>query len=61
MKFYNILIKYRFWLGLLSIALAVTINVTSGFWPSFVLYFIGVIALASHFFIGPMRLIQERS
>ena len=59
MKFYNILIKYRFWLGLLSIALAVTINVTSGFWPSFVLYFIGVIALASHFFIGPMRLIQE--
>jgi uncharacterized protein HemY len=31
----------------------------SGFWPSFILYFIGVIAIASHFFIGPMRLIQE--
>ncbi|MCK9401943.1 MAG: hypothetical protein M0Q26_00950 [Chitinophagaceae bacterium] len=59
MKFYNVLIKYRFWLGLLAVALAVTVNIMSGFWPSFVLYFIGVIALASHFFIGPMRLIQE--
>lgn len=59
MKFYNLLIKYRFWLGLLSIALAITVNVLSGFWPSFILYFIGVIAIASHFFIGPLRLIQE--
>jgi tetratricopeptide (TPR) repeat protein len=59
MKFYNFLIKYRFWLGLLSIVLAIAVNVMSGFWPSFILYFIGVIALASHFFIGPMRLIQE--
>jgi tetratricopeptide (TPR) repeat protein len=59
MKFYNILIKYRFWLGLLAIVLAITINITSGFWPSFILYFIGVIAIASHFFIGPLRLIQE--
>lgn len=59
MKFYNLLIKYRFWLGLLSIALAITVNVLSGFWPSFILYFVGVIAIASHFFIGPLRLIQE--
>jgi tetratricopeptide (TPR) repeat protein len=58
MKFYNVLIKYRFWLGLLAIALAVFVNVQVGFWSSFILYFIGVIALASHFFIGPMRLIQ---
>jgi tetratricopeptide (TPR) repeat protein len=59
MRFYNILIKYRFWLSLLSIALAVTVNITSGFWPAFILYFIGVIALFTHFFIGPLRLIQE--
>lgn len=59
MKFYNVLIRYRFWLGLLAIGLAVLVNVYSGFWPAFVLYFLGVIALASHFFIGPMRLIQE--
>ena len=59
MKFYNLLIKYRFWLGLLSIVLAITVNVVSGFWPSFILYFIGIIALFTHFFIGPLRLIQE--
>ncbi|MDE3236956.1 MAG: hypothetical protein KGO81_13470 [Bacteroidota bacterium] len=59
MKLYNFLIKYRFWLGVLAIVLAITVNIVSGFWPSFVLYFVGVIALASHFFIGPLRLIQE--
>jgi tetratricopeptide (TPR) repeat protein len=59
MKFYNVLIKYRFWLGLLALVLAVAVNVWSGFWPAFILYFVGVIALFSHFFIGPMRLIQE--
>ena len=59
MKFYNLIIKFRFWLGLLAILLAVTVNITVGFWPSFILYFIGVIALFTHFFIGPLRLIQE--
>lgn len=59
MKFYNVLIKYRFWLGLLALVLAVAVNIWSGFWPAFILYFVGVIALFSHFFIGPMRLIQE--
>ena len=58
MKFYNIIIKYRFWLSLVAIALAVWVNYTSGFWPAFILYFLGVIGLASHFLIGPMRLIQ---
>ena len=58
MKFYFLLLKYRFWLGLLAIALAIFVNIYSGFWPSFILYFVGVIALFSHFFIGPMRLIQ---
>ena len=59
MKFYNIIIKYRFWLSLLAIVAAIGVNISSGFWPSFILYFIGVIGLASHFFIGPLRLIQE--
>jgi tetratricopeptide (TPR) repeat protein len=44
---------------LVAIALAIFVNITSGFWPSFILYFLGVIGLASHFFIGPLRLIQE--
>jgi tetratricopeptide (TPR) repeat protein len=59
MKFYNLVIKYRFWLSVLAVVLAVLVNITSGFWPAFVLYFIGVIGLFSNFFIGPMRLIQE--
>ena len=60
MKIYNLIIKYRFWLSLLAIVLGVVLNLTvSGFWPVFPLYFIGLIGLLSHFFIGPMRLLQE--
>ncbi len=59
MKFYNIIIKYRFWLSLVAIALAVFVHYSSGFWPAFILYFLGLIGLLSHFLIGPMRLIQE--
>lgn len=59
MKLYNIIIKYRFWLSLLAVILAVAVNISNGFWPAFILYFVGIIGLASHFFIGPLRLIQE--
>ena len=59
MKFYNTIIKYRFWLSLLALVAAAGVNYSSGFWPAFILYFVGVIGLASHFFIGPLRLIQE--
>lgn len=59
MKLYNTVIRYRFWLGLLSIVLAIFVTITAGFWPAFILYFVGVIALFSHFFIGPLRLVQE--
>lgn len=58
MKFYNLIIKYRFHLSILAVLLAVLVNMTSGFWPAFVLYLLAVIGFASHFFIGPMRLIQ---
>jgi tetratricopeptide (TPR) repeat protein len=60
MKFYNIIIKYRFLLSLLAIVIAVVLNLTgTSFWPTFPLYFVGAIGLFTHFFIGPMRLIQE--
>ncbi len=59
MKFYNLLIKYRLHLGVLSLIAAVVINVMYSFWPSFILYFVGVLLIAGHFFIGPLRLIQE--
>jgi tetratricopeptide (TPR) repeat protein len=59
MKFYNLIIKYRFWLGIVALILAVVVTITSGFWPAFVLYLLGVIAIFTHFFIGPLRLIQD--
>lgn len=60
MKFYNLIIKYRFWLSILVVVIGVVLNVTgTGFWPTFPIYFIALIGFASHFFIGPMRLIQE--
>ena len=59
MKYYSLLIKYRFWLGVAFLALAIFTNVMASFWPSFILYLIAVILIAGHIFIGPMRLIQE--
>jgi tetratricopeptide (TPR) repeat protein len=59
MKFYNLLIKYRLYLSVLALVLAIVVNVSAGFWPAFILYFLAVIGIASHFFIGPLRLIQE--
>ena len=59
MKFYSLLIKYRFWLGLVFLAIAISVNIYAGFWPSFILYLAAVVMIAGHIFIGPMRLIQE--
>lgn len=59
MKFYNLIIRYRFYLSILALVLAIIVNISAGFWPAFILYFVGIIGLASHFFIGPLRLIQE--
>jgi len=61
MKFYNLIIKYRFWLSLLLIAVGIILNATGqvGFWAMFPLYLIGFIGLLSHFLIGPLRLVQK--
>ena len=60
MKLYNLLIKYRFWLSILAIVIGAVLNLTgTGFWPAFPLYFVGLIGLLSHFFIGPLRLLQQ--
>lgn len=59
MKLFNWFIKYRFWIGVISLIAAVIVNITSGFWPSFALYLVGLVLLFTHFFIGPLRLIQE--
>ncbi len=59
MKFYNLLIKYRLPASFVVLALAILVNVLSGFWPAFILYLVGIVLLLSHFFFGPMRLIQQ--
>jgi tetratricopeptide (TPR) repeat protein len=58
MKWLNILIKYRLWIGVVLLALAIYTNIQAGFWPSFILYLLAVIAIVGHFIMGPMRLIQ---
>jgi Tfp pilus assembly protein PilF len=59
MKFYNVIIKYRLWIGIVLAALGGYVNYAAGFWPAFPLYFVGLILIAGHFFFGPLRLIQE--
>jgi hypothetical protein len=59
MKLFNVFIKYRFWLGIAALIGAILVNVISGFLPALVLYLIGIIFIFTHFFIGPLRLIQE--
>jgi tetratricopeptide (TPR) repeat protein len=58
MKWLNILIKYRLWIGVVLLALAIYTNIQAGFWPSFILYLLALIAIVGHFIMGPMRLIQ---
>ncbi len=59
MKFYNLVIKYRPYIAIVVLALAILTNIYAGFWPSFLLYLIAVILIFSYFFFGPLRLIQE--
>src|SRR5688500_3434643 len=58
MKLYNLLIKYRLQLGILLLLVGGVANYYAGFWPAFPAYLIGVILIAGHFFIGPLRLVQ---
>ena len=59
MKFYNLLIKYRLWIGIGLAVLGGYVNYAAGFWPAFPLYFVGLILILGHFFFGPLRLIQS--
>jgi tetratricopeptide (TPR) repeat protein len=59
MKLYNFYIKYRLLIGVLSLVLGIAANIVWGFWPSLTLYLIAVLSIFTHFFIGPLRLIQE--
>ena len=58
MKWLNTIIKYRLWIGITMLAIAIFVNYQTSFWPSFILYFIALVLMVSHFLLGPMRLIQ---
>lgn len=58
MKWINVYIKFRLWIGLALLALAIFTNIEAGFWASFILYLLAIIAILGHFLLGPMRLIQ---
>ncbi len=59
MKWLNVVIKYRLWIGIVFLALAIFTNIQTSFWPSFVLYLVAAVAIVGHFLFGPMRLIQS--
>ena len=46
-------------MSIIALILAAVVTYQAGFWPAFILYLIGVIALFTHFFVGPLRLVQE--
>lgn len=58
MKLLHFFIKFRLWIGLTLLALAVYVHLQTGFWPSFILYLVAIISILGHFLLGPMRLIQ---
>lgn len=59
MKLYNFYIRYRLMIGIIFLVLAVASNLFFGFWPSLALYIISVLSIFTHYFIGPLRVIQE--
>jgi tetratricopeptide (TPR) repeat protein len=61
MKFYNLLIKYRFYLGIAALFIGLFLQFTGlgDIWAAIIFYSLFVIAIFTHFFIGPMRLVQE--
>jgi len=58
MKWLNAFVKFRLWIGLVLLALAIYVNIEASFWPSFIIYFIAIICILGHFLLGPLRLVQ---
>jgi tetratricopeptide (TPR) repeat protein len=61
MKFYNLLIKYRFWAGIASLIIGLLLQFAGlgDIWAAIIFYTLAVLAIFTHFFIGPLRLIQD--
>lgn len=58
MKFLNVIIKYRLWIGIVLLGLAIYTHLQTSFWASFIIYLISIVLILGHFLLGPMRLIQ---
>jgi hypothetical protein len=50
MKVYNIIIKYRLYIGMGLVAIGIMTNLFSGFWPAFLPYLLGLVLILGHFF-----------
>jgi tetratricopeptide (TPR) repeat protein len=59
MKFYILFIRYRLYIGLLFLALAIWAHLSWGFWESFLLYLFGVLCIVTHFLIGPLSVLKN--
>jgi tetratricopeptide (TPR) repeat protein len=61
MKFYNQIIKFRFWLGILALILGLFLQFSGvgDIWAAIIFYILAFITIFTHFFIGPLRLVQQ--
>ncbi|MCH5600198.1 tetratricopeptide repeat protein [Niabella ginsengisoli] len=59
MKAYTFIIRYRLIIAIVVLLAGIFTNYAASFWPAFPLYLIAAILIFSHFFFGPLRLIQE--
>jgi tetratricopeptide (TPR) repeat protein len=59
MQFLNLYIRYRLILGIVLLLVAIAVHYFTGFWPAFIIYLVAVVSIVGHFFLGPLRLIQQ--
>ncbi|MHB1921121.1 MAG: tetratricopeptide repeat protein [Chitinophagaceae bacterium] len=59
MKLLRLFILYRLPLGLVLILFGVIVNLTSGILMAWILYFLALLSIVSHYLLGPMRLVQQ--
>jgi tetratricopeptide (TPR) repeat protein len=60
MKAYMFYIRYRLYIGLIFLALALVCHIGLGwsFWEAFLLYLIAVLSIVTHFLIGPLSVLK---
>ncbi len=60
MKVYIFYIRYRLYIGILFLALAIWGHIAwDSFWSAFLLYLFGVASIVTHFIIGPLSVLKH--